>query len=99
MKKIQFLISLTIFTGVMFYSCSHSPKQKAIELIEAGADDYIEKPKYTFNYELEEFIDKDINDVIGYELIYEMETGGHKFKMKARFNKNITTITDNSLIE
>jgi uncharacterized protein YpmS len=97
MKKIiPFVLLCLLF--IAYTSCSKSPLEKAKHLIEAGSGAYKEKPKFTFDNQLEEVIDKDVNDVIGYTLDYTLEVGDTKLSMRAKFNKSITTITEDNAI-
>lgn len=95
MKKLL-LILITIST--LFLGCSTSPTKKAEKLIMAKSGSYIEKPTYTFDNEVEPIIDKKLNSVIGYYLIYEIEIGGDIFMKKAKFDKDITIIIDEKIM-
>jgi len=100
MKKLIIPFAVLVSILICLQSCSKSPIEKAIALIEATKDDYINPPKFTFDSELREVIDRNANDVIGYTLGYTVEfDDGTKFIRRAKFNKDITVKTDDSVLQ
>lgn len=86
MKKIILLSLVTLF----MFSCT-SPEEKAEKLIKESTGGIIEIVQPPRLYKV---INKEINDIVGYEMYYTQTVGNAKYNRTAVFNKDITVITD-----
>lgn len=95
MRKILLVVLVVFIT-----SCSENLQKKAEKLVEIElSDGYKEKPNFIFNDELTKLVDKKRNELIGYQLIYEVVIPKLNYKHKhiATFDLKVENVISNDV--
>ena len=94
------LIFIAVILSFFITTQSCSRYDRAVKIIKKEVKkDYEKLPKITFAPELDEVIDKNINDIVGYSLDYTIwHNDSTQTKWKAIFNKKVTVETDLELV-